>query len=171
MQYPIDTEATKGRWMIHDKSTGETRRMGGNGNWTNGDGEPIHGLADNLVPLLATKDSLPLFDPSSEALVSKEVIDLATGEIRTTYTVTPLTGEALAAAQAEKLSDDAYNAAATAFAALPKGKQALWEPVRVAVANSILAGDFATAKEILITTPLIYDGAAEDRDTFLALFP
>jgi hypothetical protein len=64
----------------------------------------------------------------------------------------------------------AYDVAAAAFEAMPKGKQLLWEAVRNGVAKSILAGDIATAVEILQTTPVIYEGAEADRDAFLALF-
>lgn len=63
----------------------------------------------------------------------------------------------------------AYDTAAAAFNSLPKGKQALWEPVRQAVASAILGGDFTSAVEILQTTPAIYEGAEADRDVFLAL--
>jgi len=68
-------------------------------------------------------------------------------------------------------SKAAYDAAAAAFATLPLGKQALWEPVRKAVAEAIQKGDFATAKEILLTTPVIYEEAENDRAVFLELFP
>jgi hypothetical protein len=64
----------------------------------------------------------------------------------------------------------AYDAADAVFNSFSKGKQALWEPVRAAVAQAILAGDVATAIEILKTTPPIYEGAEADRNLFLALF-
>jgi len=65
----------------------------------------------------------------------------------------------------------AYDAAAAVFNGLSKGKQALWEPVRLAVADAILAGDMASAKETLETVPALYEGAEDDRAMFLALFP
>lgn len=64
----------------------------------------------------------------------------------------------------------AYDAAAAVFESMPLGKQALWEPVRQAVAAAIMSGDMATAHGILSTMPVIYDGAEADRDLFLALF-
>lgn len=64
----------------------------------------------------------------------------------------------------------AYQAAANAFNSLTLGKQALWEPVRVAVAEAILKNDLAKARQILETVPAIYPGAEDDRATFLSLF-
>lgn len=64
----------------------------------------------------------------------------------------------------------AYDAAVAAFETLSLGKQALWEPVRQAVAKAILKGDMATAVEILTTVPALYEDAEEDRQKFLALF-
>ncbi len=57
------------------------------------------------------------------------------------------------------------------YDSLPKGKQALWEQVRLAVHAAILAGDLAGAREILETVPIIYPNMSADRDLFLALFP
>ena len=171
MQYPIDIEATKGKWVIYDKTAKTHSRMGGNGNWPNGDGTEIVGLDANLVPLLRVADTTPSFDPSLEAVVSSDVIDLTSNELRSTFVVSALSGESLAVTQADKAADDAHAAASAAFESLPKGKQALWESVRVGVSAALMVGDFATAKEILLTTPLIYDGADADRDSFLALFP
>jgi hypothetical protein len=64
----------------------------------------------------------------------------------------------------------AHARAAELFASLTPGKQALWEPVRVAVEKAILAGDMPTAYGILATMPIIYEGAVADRAMFLALF-
>jgi hypothetical protein len=64
----------------------------------------------------------------------------------------------------------AYDAAVAAFETLSLGKQALWEPVRRAVAKAILKGDMVTAAEILTTLPALYEEAEEDRQIFLALF-
>ena len=65
---------------------------------------------------------------------------------------------------------NAYDTAVAAFETLSLGKQALWEPVRQAVAKAILKGDIATAVEILTTVPALYEEAEEDRQKFLALF-
>ena len=65
---------------------------------------------------------------------------------------------------------NAMNAAAASFETLSLGKQALWQPVRQAVANAILAGDMATAAGIMTTVPALYEGAEEDRQIFMALF-
>lgn len=70
---------------------------------------------------------------------------------------------------AQAAIQQAYDTAAAAFEAMPKGKQALWEPVRQKVAAAILSGNMAEAVEILNTTPVIYEGAEADRDVFLAL--
>jgi len=64
----------------------------------------------------------------------------------------------------------AYDAAVAAFETLPLGIQALWQPVRQAVAKAILKGDMETAVEILTTVPALYDGAEDDRQKFLTLF-
>ena len=72
-------------------------------------------------------------------------------------------------AQAERKAS--HDAAAAVFESLPIGKQALWQPVRAAVAAAILLGDMEKAKEILVTVPALYADAEEDRAKFLALFP
>ena len=82
-----------------------------------------------------------------------------------------LTPEQLEEKQARLLRKQVYDIAAAAFESLPKGKQALWSPVRDAVAATIKQGDFEGAKEILQTMPSLYSGMAADRDKFLALFP
>ena len=64
----------------------------------------------------------------------------------------------------------AWDASAAAFESLPLGKQALWEPVRVKVADFILKGDFAAAATTIATVPTLYDGMETDRAMFLALF-
>lgn len=64
----------------------------------------------------------------------------------------------------------AQQAAAAVFDALPAGKRALWEPVRVAVDARLAVGDVAGAAEIIATVPEIYDGMEADRAAFLALF-
>jgi len=63
-----------------------------------------------------------------------------------------------------------YDVAAAAFGSLSAGKQALWEPVRVAVSKAIMTGDMAKALDILSTVPVIYEGAEVDRQMFLNLF-
>lgn len=78
--------------------------------------------------------------------------------------------EQLAAHTARLQRQAAYDAAAAVFESLPLGKQALWEPVRAAVAKAIMAGEMATAYEIVSTLPVIYPGAEDDRALFLALF-
>ncbi len=71
----------------------------------------------------------------------------------------------------EPSNQAAYDAASAVFESLSKGKQALWQPVRAAVAEAILAGDMETALEILTTVPALYPDAEEDRNLFLNLFP
>ena len=164
MTYPIDTEATKGKWVLYDTITRTHARMSDTGNWPTSDGREIPGLAPNLVPLLRVTSEKPTYNPDASTIEEIEVIDIGAGELRTEYRVIPLPPESIAASRA-------YNAAADIFAALPLGKQALWEPVRAKVSESLLSGDFPKAKEILQTTPAIYPGADEDLNLFLALFP
>lgn len=78
----------------------------------------------------------------------------------------PLTPEEIEAAARQK----AMEAARALFASLPKGKQALWEPVRLAVENAMLVGDFSSAVEIFLTVPSLYEGMEDERAQFLALF-
>lgn len=66
--------------------------------------------------------------------------------------------------------ETAYNTAASVFESLDLGKQALWEPVRVAVAKAIKAGDMTKAYQIIATLPVVYEGAEADRQMFLSLF-
>lgn len=63
-----------------------------------------------------------------------------------------------------------YDKASAVFDSLSKGKQALWEPVRVAVGKAILMGDMQLAYEILTTMPNIYEDSENDRQLFLSLF-
>ena len=67
--------------------------------------------------------------------------------------------------------NEAYFTASDAYQKLSLGKRALWEPVRAAVAEAINAGEISKAKEILQTTPAIYQGAENDRAAFLSIFP
>lgn len=83
--------------------------------------------------------------------------------------IAAMTPEQLAEQQARAQRQAAYDAAAAVFESLPIGKQAMWEPVRAAVAQAIMAGDMAKALEILTTLPVLYDGAEEDRQLFLDL--
>jgi len=74
------------------------------------------------------------------------------------------------------LASDAYkhrkmhDALMQAFESMTVGKQALWEPVKVAVAAAVLNGDVARAIEIITTLPAIYPGADTERQQFLDLF-
>ena len=67
-------------------------------------------------------------------------------------------------------AQQSFDIASEAFKSLPIGKQVFWEPVRAAVGEAILAGETASAVEILNTVPTLYDGMEDDRATFLALF-
>jgi hypothetical protein len=84
-----------------------------------------------------------------------------------TFPVPEPTAEELQA----RIIEGALAAASAVYDSLPKGKQALWEQVRLAVHAAILAGDLAGAREILETVPIIYPDMPADRDLFLALFP
>jgi hypothetical protein len=64
----------------------------------------------------------------------------------------------------------AWDASAAAFESLPLGKQALWETVRVKVADFIQAGDFASAAATIQSVPTLYEGMDDDRNAFLQLF-
>jgi hypothetical protein len=70
----------------------------------------------------------------------------------------------------ELVNKAAWDASAAAFESLSLGKQALWEPVRVKVADFIQKGDFASAYQTIATVPNLYDGMDADRTMFLALF-
>jgi len=88
IQYPVDTAATAGRWMLYDTTTeAEPVRMSGTGNWPVGDGGPIQGLAENLVPLLKVTDDQPLVDDAMARLVGTPAIDVSANEIRTTWAI------------------------------------------------------------------------------------
>lgn len=71
----------------------------------------------------------------------------------------------------EQVLQTLYDTAAAAFATLSIGKQTMWEPVRQAVGAAILRNDLATARSILETLPVVYEGAEEERAAFLALLP
>ena len=86
-----------------------------------------------------------------------------------TYPPQP-TPEQLATALTPSPVEQARDAAKAAFASLPAGKQALWEPVRAAVDAALVAGNGAGAVAIIKTVPEIYDGMEADRQAFLALF-
>lgn len=69
----------------------------------------------------------------------------------------------------QRTSHETYQAAAAVFESLDLGKQALWEPVRVRVAEFITKGDFASAQQTIATVPPLYPGIEDDRALFLAL--
>jgi hypothetical protein len=110
--------------------------------------------------------------------MNRTIVNVQTGE----QTLVPYTEEEMAEYNAKKAEQEAavaakaqlqaaYDTAAAVFSSLSVGKQALWEPVRQAVGKAILAGDMATAKEILETVPALYPDAETDRALFLSLFP
>ena len=82
-----------------------------------------------------------------------------------------LSPEQRAARAARLQNKQVYDIAAAEFAQLSKGKQVLWEQVRIAVGKAIMSGDIAAAKEILETMPSLYTNMSADRNKFLALFP
>ena len=84
--------------------------------------------------------------------------------------IVAMSPEEKAAYEAQLQSKAAYDAASTIFEAMPLGKQALWKGVREQVGKLILAGDMATAKELLETVPALYPDAETDRELFLELF-
>lgn len=102
---------------------------------------------------------------------SEEPLFLISGELKTIREkfVAAMSPEAKSAHEARAVGKAAFDSASAAFAQLPLGKQALWEPVRQKVGKALLEADFASAREILETTPVIYEGAEADRDAFLAL--
>jgi hypothetical protein len=71
---------------------------------------------------------------------------------------------------AQLITEHTHKAAAAAFESLPAGKRAFWEPVRVAVSKAILSGNINDAREILLTLPVMYEGAEAERAGFLSLF-
>lgn len=54
------------------------------------------------------------------------------------------------------------------FSALPLGKQALWEPLRVRVYELIQLGDFEKAVETLRSVPNLYEGMEAERELFIS---
>lgn len=125
-------------------------------------------ISDDLAATISASEA-PLYLIEGELKTQEEFIDLqrVADEASRIETMTP---EELAMKQARDEAQAIYNAAVAAFEAMPKGKQLLWEPVRQGVAAAIMRGDMTEALEILNTTPVIYEGAEDDRATFLALF-
>jgi len=119
-----------------------------------------------------TDGSLEITDEQADTVNSSESsLFLIDGELKSVREAfdSRLSPEQREANQAREAGRTAFNTASAAFAQLPLGKQALWEPVRQKVGQALLAADFASAREILETTPVIYEGAEADRDAFLAL--
>ena len=123
-----------------------------------------------LGPVNPNKAPIPTLTAEQQARVESIyaddiVIYNSITEAGQAHTTLPTAGEI---DQAQRQA--AYDIAATAFSAMPLGKQAMWEPARAAEATAILAGDMARAVEILQTTPATYPDAESDRNAFLALF-
>lgn len=78
-------------------------------------------------------------------------------------------GNYASSAPVDPQTQAAWNAFAAAWEALPPGKRAMWEPVRIAVADYILAGEFQQAMATIQTAPIPAEYEA-DRTAFLALF-
>lgn len=161
MKYAITSP--KGRILeVLDESTDETKEI------TN----------KQAIIIKSSKD--PIFLIDGELKTQAEVFAIRRLQYELQHEaarIAAMTPEQLAAKQQRdtirqqrEASQAAYDTAAAAFETLPLGIQALWEPVRAKVAQAILSGNIAIAIEILQTTPLIYDGAEVDRDTFLTLF-
>jgi hypothetical protein len=112
-------------------------------------------MEKNLVEFVKAKEELAAFDKEHNFKIDDAVVEPEP------------TAEELQA----RIIEGALAAASAVYDSLPKGKQALWDQVRLAVHAAILAGDLAGAREILETVPIIYPDMPADRDLFLALFP
>lgn len=140
------------------------------------DPQPVAVGSEALAQVLATLNAAAL------AQVQDLTARLATSDAARTAALEDAAAKAtlieqlqaqLAAATAPALTptqNAAQQAAAAVFDALPAGKRALWEPVRVAVDGRLAVGDLAGAAEIIATVPEIYEGMEADRTAFLALF-
>lgn len=96
LTYPIDVNATAGRWYLYDTDTqaDPVKMSGGTGNWPNADGSEIQGLPANLVPLLAVTDDEPVgIDTRLVRLVGEPTIDVPANEIRTSWNIVPRSAE------------------------------------------------------------------------------
>lgn len=94
MNYPIDIEATKGQWLIHDLETGESVEAGGNGDWPDGNGDPLNGLPPNLIPVLKVIEPVPDYDSATQKLNRHDgLVNTTLNEKRTTWKVIDLTPE------------------------------------------------------------------------------
>lgn len=89
ISYPIDYQATRGRWYLHDTQTGQTSKMSGTGNWPNAEGTEIVGLASHLVPVLkVTADRPADIDERLVRLVGEQQpVDLEANEIRVEWNI------------------------------------------------------------------------------------
>ena len=85
--YPVDTEETKGKWMLLDTNTDQMVRLGQTGNWPNGDGSEIVGLDSNLIPLLKVRDEQPSPSGPLNRVVGTPTVDIPNNEIRTTWAI------------------------------------------------------------------------------------
>jgi hypothetical protein len=119
-------------------------------------------FADVYIPV-GRQSEMPAYDSIEDFLPT---IGLERVEVHT-FPVPEPTAEELQA----RIIEGAFAAASAVYDSLPKGKQALWDQVRLAVHAAILAGDLAGAREILETVPIIYPDMPADRDSFLAIFP
>ena len=85
--YPVDTEETKGKWMLLDTNTDQMVRLGQTGNWPNGDGSEIVGLDANLIPLLKVRDEQPSPSGPLNRVVGTPTVNVGDNEIRTTWAI------------------------------------------------------------------------------------
>ena len=119
-------------------------------------------IADVYIPI-GRQGEMIAYDSIEEFLPTMGLESVAVH----TFPVPEPTAEELQA----RIIEGALAAASAVYDSLPKGKQTLWEQVRLAVHAAILAGDLAGAREILETVPIIYPDMSADRDLFLTLFP
>jgi hypothetical protein len=125
-------------------------------------------ITDEQATIISSsKDPLFLIKGELKTQAEAQIIRRAEQKAARIAAMTP---EELAAHQKIEAAQAIYDAAGEAFKTMTLGKQALWEPVRVKIAEAILSGNIAIAVDILQTTPIIYAGGEADRDMFLALF-
>ncbi len=126
-------------------------------------------LDDDHVILDLVDDPAPEYDATTHRIESERVADLHAKTYGRKWTVIPLTPEELQGRAQQNAIEQIIATADAAFGQMTPGKRALWRPTRDAIEAAIRDMDFQLAQEILLTMPVLYPEAADERDAFLQL--
>jgi hypothetical protein len=114
-------------------------------------------------------DPAPEYDATTHRIASSREADLEAKTYGLKWTLIPLSPEELQQRAQQQAIEQVIQTADAAFGQMSPGKRALWRPTRDAIESAVREGNFQLAHEILLTMPVLYPEAEQERDAFLTL--